>query len=143
MGEFTTEAEEVIEREVKPTGNGAHVYVPKDWAGRDVRAVLVPKDVATEDCDICGLERQEVEEWVWIDDGGGAFFNICGDCQSQISGQEREDICPLCGTSDPELSKSSGFEKIGSAGDHYYGCDKCRKLVVFGDTEQLTPIWLK
>jgi putative transposon-encoded protein len=33
------EGHEVIEGEVKPTGNGAHVLVPKDWRGADVKIV--------------------------------------------------------------------------------------------------------
>lgn len=31
--------QEVIDGEVKPTGNGAHVYVPRDWVGADVKIV--------------------------------------------------------------------------------------------------------
>ncbi len=33
------EGHEVIDGEVKPTGNGAHVLVPKDWRGADVKIV--------------------------------------------------------------------------------------------------------
>ena len=105
--------------------------------------VLLPDDATTKECDVCGLERRDVEEWSWFDDGGEAFFNICGDCRSQIEGQEGEKICPLCGTADPEMSKSDGFAEMGSIGKGYNGCDECRKMVVFGSTEQLTPIRLK
>lgn len=37
--EFTIAGHEVIEGEVKPTGNGAHVLVPRDWLGADVKIV--------------------------------------------------------------------------------------------------------
>jgi len=30
-----------IETEVSPTGNGAHVFVPKDWLGKKVRVTLI------------------------------------------------------------------------------------------------------
>jgi putative transposon-encoded protein len=33
------EGHEVLEGEVKATGNGAHVFVPKDWRGADVKIV--------------------------------------------------------------------------------------------------------
>ena len=36
---FEINGHEVIEGEVKVTGNGAHVLVPKDWLGADVKVV--------------------------------------------------------------------------------------------------------
>ena len=36
------EGHEVIEGEVKATGNGAHVLVPKRWRGADVKIVRTP-----------------------------------------------------------------------------------------------------
>ena len=30
-----------IETEASPSGNGAHVFVPKDWAGKKVRVILL------------------------------------------------------------------------------------------------------
>jgi len=39
MDRHKIEGHEVIEGEVKPTGNGAHVLVPKDWRGADVKIV--------------------------------------------------------------------------------------------------------
>ncbi|WP_207589827.1 DUF2080 family transposase-associated protein [Halomontanus rarus] len=38
-GRFEINGHEVIEGEVKPTGNGAHVLVPKAWCGADVKIV--------------------------------------------------------------------------------------------------------
>lgn len=140
MGEFETEAEEVIEREVKPTGNGAHVYVPKEWANRGVKIALLPQ--SKEDCSVCGLTRTDCEEWVWIDDGGGAFFDICGQCRDQIEEHLDEDICPLCLTTSPEMSKSSGFQQVGSH-DYYNGCDECRTHVLHGNSPDFTPHWLE
>jgi putative transposon-encoded protein len=35
-----TEGYELIERIVKPTGKGAHVYLPKDWEGKKVQIIL-------------------------------------------------------------------------------------------------------
>jgi putative transposon-encoded protein len=39
MDRYEIEGHEVIEGEVKATGNGAHVFVPKDWRGADVKIV--------------------------------------------------------------------------------------------------------
>ena len=39
MGQFTIDGHEVIEADVKATGNGAHVLVPKRWRGADVKIV--------------------------------------------------------------------------------------------------------
>lgn len=33
-----------IESEVSPSGNGAHVFVPKDWIGKKVRVSLIEED---------------------------------------------------------------------------------------------------
>ena len=41
MGQFEIAGHEVVDRDVKPTGNGAHVYVPKWWLGEDVKVVRV------------------------------------------------------------------------------------------------------
>ena len=41
MGQFEIDGHEVMDRDVKPTGNGAHVYVPKRWLGEDVKVVRV------------------------------------------------------------------------------------------------------
>ena len=35
------EGYEVIEKVAVLTGNGARIYVPKSWAGKKIRAVLV------------------------------------------------------------------------------------------------------
>ena len=39
MGQFEIAGHEVMDRDVKPTGNGAHVYVPKRWRGAGVKVV--------------------------------------------------------------------------------------------------------
>ena len=39
MGRFTINGYEVVDGDVKATGNGAHVYVPKRWRGADVKVV--------------------------------------------------------------------------------------------------------
>ncbi|MEF8825728.1 MAG: DUF2080 family transposase-associated protein [Halapricum sp.] len=36
---FQIEGEEVLDGEVKPFGNSAHVTVPKRWRGADVKVV--------------------------------------------------------------------------------------------------------
>lgn len=36
---FEINGHEVITGKVKPTGNSAHVLVPKDWRGADVKIV--------------------------------------------------------------------------------------------------------
>ena len=41
MPEFTVEGEEMIEKEAKPTGNTAHVYVPKGWRGSTLKIIRV------------------------------------------------------------------------------------------------------
>ena len=39
MEQFTINGHEVVDGDVKATGNGAHVYVPKRWRGADVKVV--------------------------------------------------------------------------------------------------------
>lgn len=141
MEDDTTEAEEVVEHTVTQTGNRSYVHVPEDWAERNVRVALLPKNTSTEECDICGSERVETAEWTWMDESGGVYFTICGNCQSQVVRQEEKDVCPLCGTPDPEMSKSDGFIALDSTGKLYHGCDGCRRKVVFGNTEPITPVW--
>jgi putative transposon-encoded protein len=41
MDRYEIEGHEVHETEAKLTGNGAHVYVPKTWAGATVKVVRV------------------------------------------------------------------------------------------------------
>ena len=41
MDRHEIEDHEVIDGEVKPTGNGAHVLVPKRWPGADVKIVRI------------------------------------------------------------------------------------------------------
>ncbi|ELY92776.1 hypothetical protein C483_07407 [Natrialba hulunbeirensis JCM 10989] len=41
MDRYEVEGHEVREAEVKPTGNGAHVLVPKRWRGATVKVVRV------------------------------------------------------------------------------------------------------
>lgn len=38
---FLIRGEETIEKEAKPQGNGAHVIVPKDWIGAQVKITRV------------------------------------------------------------------------------------------------------
>lgn len=35
------EGYEIIEKVAMLTGNGARIYVPKNWAGKKIRAVLI------------------------------------------------------------------------------------------------------
>lgn len=37
--EHRIEGHEVVDGKVKPSGNGAHVYVPREWVGADVKIV--------------------------------------------------------------------------------------------------------
>lgn len=41
--EVKLEADETLNRHVKPTGEGAHITVPKAWRGREVTVCLLPK----------------------------------------------------------------------------------------------------
>jgi putative transposon-encoded protein len=41
MSQFTVEGAEMIEKEAKPSGNTAHVYVPKDWRGSTLKIIRV------------------------------------------------------------------------------------------------------
>jgi len=40
---FEIDGEEVLDGEVKPFGNSAHVIVPKRWRGADVKVVRTSK----------------------------------------------------------------------------------------------------
>jgi putative transposon-encoded protein len=39
VDEFSIGGHEVVEKEVSSHGNGAHVYVPKEWLGETVKIV--------------------------------------------------------------------------------------------------------
>ena len=39
MDRHEIEGHEVLEGTVKPTGNGAHVYLPKSWIGASIKVV--------------------------------------------------------------------------------------------------------
>jgi len=39
MGTFELEGEEIIDREAMEFGGSAHVTVPKDWRGADVKVI--------------------------------------------------------------------------------------------------------
>jgi putative transposon-encoded protein len=41
MDRFEIEGEEVLDGTAKPSGNSAHVIVPKRWRGADVKVVRV------------------------------------------------------------------------------------------------------
>lgn len=41
MGRFEINGHEVVDSDVRPTGNGAHVYVPGRWLSSDVKVVRV------------------------------------------------------------------------------------------------------
>lgn len=49
MVEFTAQGEEMIEKEATETGSGAHVYVPKDWAGCTLKIIRVDKTSDTDE----------------------------------------------------------------------------------------------
>jgi hypothetical protein len=143
MDKYEIEGDEVIAREVKATGNGAHVYLPKEWLDHTVKIVRLPQEEATplEQCGICNRKSQDTAEWCWTDESGGAFFQICPDCQSELSNTQ-EDICAVC-RKDREQSKSDGFGPIGADKDGYPGCDTCRERVVFGNTPAAQPVWIE
>ncbi|WP_435197650.1 DUF2080 family transposase-associated protein [Natronomonas sp. EA1] len=138
MDKFEIAGEEVIEREVKATGNGAHVYLPKEWLDDTVKVVRVPREQARV-CGICNEKSRYLEEWCWIDDSGGSFFEICPTCRDNIENGPY-DVCSVC-RKDREASKSSGFGPIGPDKPHYRGCDTCRKRVIFGDVSTPRPVW--
>jgi putative transposon-encoded protein len=43
MDRFDIEGHEVVDADVRATGNGAHVYVPRRWLGAEVKVVRVSK----------------------------------------------------------------------------------------------------
>lgn len=143
MDKYEIEGDEVLEREVKATGNGAHVYLPKEWLDYTVKVVRVPQDEEPEleECAVCNREAKNTTEWCWFDDGGGAYFTICSDCRLEI-GEEIEDVCPIC-RQDREMSRSEGFGPIGPNEDVYAGCDTCRERVLFGNTPSPQPAWIE
>jgi putative transposon-encoded protein len=143
MGKFEIDGEEVVERNVKATGNGAHVYVPKDWIDDSVKVVRLKSEVDSEfeQCDVCNRNSSTCQEWCWIDEGGGAFFMICQDCRSEV-GTQQEDVCSVCGE-DNEISKSAGFGPVGPDSEHYKGCDKCRSRIIFEDQPGVQPVWIE
>ncbi|MFB6164461.1 MAG: DUF2080 family transposase-associated protein [Haloarculaceae archaeon] len=49
MGTFELNGEEIIEREAKEFGGSAHVTVPKDWRGADVKVIRLNDPGETDD----------------------------------------------------------------------------------------------
>jgi putative transposon-encoded protein len=41
--EIKTKGYAVIQKTVKPSGNGAMVYIPKEWIGKRVKIILIDK----------------------------------------------------------------------------------------------------
>lgn len=142
MDKFEIEGDEVIEREVKATGNGAHVYLPKEWLNRNVKVVKLPEEEeGFEECGICNRTTRDTAEWCWTDESGGSFFRVCSDCRSEL-GNESEDVCAIC-RKDRKMSKSTGFGPMGADVDWYDGCDTCRKRVIFGNRPSAQPAWIE
>jgi len=48
MDRFEIEGEEVLDGTAKPSGNSAHVTVPKRWCGADVKVVRVSEPDSNE-----------------------------------------------------------------------------------------------
>ncbi|MFO7926706.1 DUF2080 family transposase-associated protein [Natronomonas sp.] len=48
MNRFEIEGEEVLDGTAKPSGNSAHVIVPKRWRGADVKVVRVSEPDSNE-----------------------------------------------------------------------------------------------
>ncbi|MFP4217875.1 MAG: DUF2080 family transposase-associated protein [Salinarchaeum sp.] len=49
MGTFELEGQEIIDREAKQFGGSAHVTVPKDWRGADLKVIRVSDPDETQD----------------------------------------------------------------------------------------------
>ncbi len=49
MGTFELKGEEILDREAKEFGGSAHVTVPKDWRGADVKVIRVSNPDETDD----------------------------------------------------------------------------------------------
>nr|WP_276304068.1 DUF2080 family transposase-associated protein [Halomarina sp. PSR21] len=48
MDRFEIEGEEVLDGTAKPSGNSAHVIVPKRWRGADVKVVRISESTSDE-----------------------------------------------------------------------------------------------
>jgi putative transposon-encoded protein len=134
---YQIEGEEVVEREVTPTGNGAHVYLPKEWLKSKVKVVRLAEEseVSSHDCRVCGRTAGDTEKWVWVDESGGAFFEICLDCRSEVE-ETPSGVCALCHQKG-EMYKSTGFGAMGEGETELYqGCDECRAIVT-RETDEL------
>ncbi|WP_135823216.1 DUF2080 family transposase-associated protein [Halostella litorea] len=144
MDKYEIEGDEVIEREVKATGNGAHVYLPKEWLDHTVKVVRLSQDEEPEfkECAVCNRVTKSTVEWCWTDESGGSFFQICTDCRSEVA-DGPEDVCAVC-REDRKMSRSSGFGPGGGPNqDWYNGCDTCRERVIFGNKPSPQPAWIE
>jgi len=82
---FSITGHEAVDGVAKQSGNGAHVYVPKDWAGAEVKAVRTsePTDKSLSDeikcpkCDDGGTLATE-------DMGDHGFHLYCSDCDTTL-----------------------------------------------------------
>jgi len=139
MDTHKIEGEEVIERKVKSTGNGAHVYVPKEWLDSDVKVVRQQTQLI--ECDVCDDISTDCEEWVWIDNSGGLYFQICARCRLEIK-HSSDGECSIC-RENKKWSKSEGFEAFGGDKERYEGCDECRQRVGYGNPSDTQPAWVE
>lgn len=94
-----------------------------------------------DECDVCGVDRTDCAEWAWYDSSGATAFRICADCREHVG--ETDDGCPICGRTDAPQSRSEGFGPMGPQANAYQGCDDCRSMVVFDNTESVTPVWMQ
>lgn len=53
MDRHEIEGYEVLDRDVRPVGNGAHVLVPKRWIGADVKVVRVSDPTPIQTSRLC------------------------------------------------------------------------------------------
>jgi len=144
MDKHEIEGDEVIEREVKATGNGAHVYLPKEWLDSTVKIVRIPQEEEEdfEECAICNQMTKSTVEWSWTDDGGGTAVKICSNCRSEIS-RSPGGVCAIC-RNDRKMSRSTGFGPMGAPGQDWYdGCDTCRERAIFGKKPAPQPAWIE
>lgn len=116
---FEVDGVEAVEKEAKRQGNGAHIIVPKSWRGATVKAIRLNASA----CDLCGGRSTELNDWVWIEDGGGAYFDVCQDCIYRLAGYDG-DKCGICHQENAS-KKSDGIQPVGSQW-RVHACDECR-----------------
>ncbi|MBI2451869.1 nucleotidyltransferase domain-containing protein [Candidatus Pacearchaeota archaeon] len=124
-----SEFEEKIVREVGITGNGAHVFVPKEWMGEKVVLIRIPKQSLKKKI-ISVLEP-------YLDKIAGVYL---AGSHARNEAEKDSDIDLLVVSSEKIFIKKEGFEIICLKRDKISGAIKISPVFVYSLIYEAKPI---